>query len=55
MFFNSLLLLGAGTLVAAKSEFVGMNIAGFEFGCLIDGTCPTGSAQPPLGVGPTQV
>ncbi|KAH8676452.1 glycoside hydrolase superfamily, partial [Tricladium varicosporioides] len=26
----------------------GINIAGFEFGCLIDGTCPISSASPPL-------
>jgi hypothetical protein len=32
-----------------------MNIAGFEFGCEIDGTCPTGSAIPPLSDGPGQM
>ncbi|PVH71778.1 glycoside hydrolase family 5 protein [Cadophora sp. DSE1049] len=26
-----------------------MNIAGFEFGCEIDGTCPTGKSQSPMG------
>lgn len=26
----------------------GINIAGFEFGCEIDGTCPTSSVSPPL-------
>ncbi|KAK0112624.1 hypothetical protein ONS95_014365 [Cadophora gregata] len=26
-----------------------MNIAGFEFGCEIDGTCPTGKTQSPMG------
>ncbi|KAE9381822.1 glycoside hydrolase family 5 protein [Stipitochalara longipes BDJ] len=25
-----------------------MNVAGFEFGCLIDGTCPLDTIQPPL-------
>ncbi|KAH7409723.1 glycoside hydrolase superfamily, partial [Cadophora sp. MPI-SDFR-AT-0126] len=26
-----------------------MNLAGFEFGCEIDGTCPTGKSQSPMG------
>lgn len=55
MFYNTILLLGYGTLVAAKSQFVGMNMAGFEFGCDIDGSCPLSSIQSPLGVGLTQM
>ncbi|CAG8979628.1 hypothetical protein HYALB_00011991 [Hymenoscyphus albidus] len=47
MLFKSLVVLGGAALAAAKVQFMGMNIAGFEFGCLIDGTCPTGSVVPP--------
>ncbi|KAK7024697.1 glycoside hydrolase superfamily [Favolaschia claudopus] len=34
---------GAGTL-----KFVGVNIAGFDFGCTTDGSCTTSAANPPL-------
>ncbi|KAG9228258.1 glycoside hydrolase superfamily [Amylocarpus encephaloides] len=52
MFLKALFFAG---LAIAKVQFMGMNIAGFEFGCLIDGTCPTSSAQPPLADGPGQM
>ncbi|KAL2285260.1 hypothetical protein FJTKL_08220 [Diaporthe vaccinii] len=42
----------AVTLVAtaaAQVQFLGVAIAGGDFGCQIDGTCPTGSTQLPLG------
>lgn len=32
-----------------KVQYMGMNIAGFEFGCEIDGTCPIGKSQSPMG------
>lgn len=35
--------------VAAQVQFLGVAIAGGDFGCQIDGTCPTGSTQLPLG------
>lgn len=35
--------------VAAQVQFMGVAIAGGDFGCEIDGTCPTGSTQLPLG------
>ncbi|KAM7219672.1 glycoside hydrolase superfamily [Rhypophila decipiens] len=41
-----------GTLLqlgAAKVQFLGMAISGGDFGCQIDGSCPTGSSQLPLG------
>lgn len=42
----------AVTLVAtaaAQVQFLGVAIAGGDFGCQIDGSCPTGSTQLPLG------
>lgn len=36
-------------LVGAQVEFLGVAIAGGDFGCQITGTCPTGSTQLPLG------
>lgn len=50
MFLYTFLL--AVTLVAtaaAQVQFLGVAIAGGDFGCQIDGTCPTGSTQLPLG------
>ncbi|KAL1864617.1 hypothetical protein Daus18300_007634 [Diaporthe australafricana] len=50
MFLNTFVL--AVTLVAtaaAQVQFLGVAIAGGDFGCQIDGTCPTGSTQLPLG------
>ncbi|KAK3314301.1 cellulase [Apodospora peruviana] len=35
-------------LAAAKVQFLGMGIAGGDFGCEIDGSCPTSSTQLPL-------
>ncbi|KAI1429415.1 endoglucanase 2 [Xylaria sp. FL1777] len=39
----------------AKVQFLGVAIAGGDFGCQIDGTCPPESAQLPLSDGPTQM
>lgn len=50
MFVNTFVL--AVTLVAtaaAQVQFLGVAIAGGDFGCQIDGSCPTGSTQLPLG------
>lgn len=52
MLLDSLLV--AASLVAsgaAQVQFLGVAIAGGDFGCQIDGTCPTGSTQLPLGSG----
>jgi len=32
----------------ALTQYAGVNIAGFDFGCTTDGTCVTSSAYPPL-------
>ncbi|PMD31203.1 glycoside hydrolase family 5 protein [Hyaloscypha variabilis F] len=48
MFLSSLLILGAVRAVLGKTQLYGMNIAGFEFGCLITGDCPLDTIQPPL-------
>lgn len=42
-------------MVAATSQYVGMNIAGFEFGCDIEGNCPLASIKSPVGVAPAQM
>ncbi|KAI1173732.1 endoglucanase 2 [Nemania sp. FL0916] len=39
----------------AQVQFLGVAIAGGEFGCQINGTCPPTSAQLPLKDGPTQM
>lgn len=48
MFLSSLVILGAVQAVLAKTQLFGINIAGFEFGCQITGTCPLDTIQPPL-------
>ncbi|KAH6718264.1 glycoside hydrolase superfamily [Leptodontidium sp. MPI-SDFR-AT-0119] len=48
MFLKSLLVLGGVPWVFGKVQYMGMSIAGFEFGCDIDGTCPIGTAQSPM-------
>ncbi|KAI0594562.1 endoglucanase 2 [Biscogniauxia sp. FL1348] len=59
MFFSILALLGLGLgllpLALAKVQFLGVAIAGGDFGCQIDGSCPTGSVQLPLDNGPSQM
>ncbi|KAI1167411.1 glycoside hydrolase superfamily [Nemania serpens] len=56
MIFSALISLAALVpAVFAKVQFLGVAIAGGEFGCQIDGTCPPSSAQLPLGDGPTQM
>lgn len=47
LFFLQLVLLAASAL--AQVQFLGVAIAGGDFGCQIDGSCPTGSTQLPLG------
>ena len=46
----SFFLVGATLLSSALAavQYAGVNIAGFDFGCLIDGTCPTSSVVAPL-------
>ncbi|RDL29985.1 (Trans)glycosidase [Venustampulla echinocandica] len=48
MFLKCLILMGGAAVAVAKVQFIGMNIAGFEFGCQINGSCPISSATPPL-------
>lgn len=48
MIAQSLLLLGLSALAQAKVQFLGVAIAGGDFGCQIDGSCPLGSVQLPL-------
>jgi endoglucanase len=45
MFFQKVVLLGLATFVSAKVQYLGVAIAGGDFGCQIDGTCPTSSVQ----------
>lgn len=47
--FSYLLAVTLAASVAAQVEFLGVAISGGDFGCQIDGTCPTGSTQLPLG------
>ncbi|KAI1496905.1 endoglucanase 2 [Biscogniauxia marginata] len=51
----ALLGLGSAPLALAKVQFLGVAIAGGDFGCQIDGSCPTGSVQLPLNDGPSQM
>lgn len=44
-----LLAASLATCAAAQVQFLGVAIAGGDFGCQIDGSCPTGSTQLPLG------
>lgn len=48
MYFNKFLLLSAIPVAFAKVQYLGVAIAGGDFGCQIDGSCPTGSTQLPL-------
>ncbi|KAK1752867.1 glycoside hydrolase superfamily [Echria macrotheca] len=45
---KSLVFLGAAGLAAARVQFLGVSIAGGDFGCTIDGTCSLSSTQIPL-------
>ncbi|OTA88979.1 glycoside hydrolase family 5 protein [Hypoxylon sp. CO27-5] len=49
MHFKTFFLLAAARIVIAKVQFLGVAIAGGDFGCQIDGSCPLGSTQLPLG------
>ncbi|GAP87480.2 putative endoglucanase viii [Rosellinia necatrix] len=55
MAFLSFLFLALFPPVFGKVQLLGVAIAGGEFGCQIDGTCPPESAQLPLNDGPTQM
>lgn len=49
MFSTPLAILGLAAAVAqAKVQFLGVSISGGDFGCTIDGSCPTGQVQLPL-------
>ncbi|KAI5863334.1 glycoside hydrolase family 5 protein [Durotheca rogersii] len=49
MYFKNVIpLLAAAPAVLAKVQFLGVAIAGGDFGCEIDGSCPIGSSQLPL-------
>jgi endoglucanase len=45
MLWGKLIVLAATSFAYAKVQFLGVAIAGGDFGCLIDGTCPTSSVQ----------
>ncbi|KAI0841484.1 glycoside hydrolase family 5 protein [Hypoxylon sp. FL0890] len=49
MYFKTFFLLAAARIVLAKVQFLGVAIAGGDFGCQIDGSCPLSSTQLPLG------
>ncbi|KAI0971201.1 endoglucanase 2 [Xylaria arbuscula] len=55
MYFSTFLSLAILPTAFAKVQFLGVAIAGGDFGCQIDGTCPLGSAQLPLSDGPSQM
>ncbi|KAI0455475.1 endoglucanase 2 [Xylaria acuta] len=55
MYFPAFVSLALLPAVFAKVQFLGVAVAGGEFGCQIDGTCPPESAQLPLSDGPTQM
>ncbi|OTB08545.1 glycoside hydrolase family 5 protein [Hypoxylon sp. CI-4A] len=48
MYFTTFFLLATAHVVFAKVQFLGVAIAGGDFGCQIDGTCSLGSTQLPL-------
>ncbi|KAJ2971270.1 hypothetical protein NUW58_g9465 [Xylaria curta] len=55
MYYSAFVSLALLPAVFAKVQFLGVAIAGGEFGCQIDGTCPPGAAQLPLKDGPAQI
>ncbi|KAI1384400.1 glycoside hydrolase family 5 protein [Hypoxylon trugodes] len=48
MHFKTFFLVAAARVVLARVQFLGVAIAGGDFGCQIDGSCSTGSTQLPL-------
>ncbi|KAK0714056.1 glycoside hydrolase superfamily [Lasiosphaeria miniovina] len=48
MLSKSLVYSALVSLAAARVQYLGVGIAGGDFGCQIDGSCPTGSTQLPL-------
>ncbi|KAI3338828.1 endoglucanase 2 [Ustulina deusta] len=55
MYISPVLSLALLPAAFAKVQFLGVAIAGGDFGCQIDGTCPPESAQLPLSDGPSQM
>ncbi|KAI0405466.1 endoglucanase 2 [Xylaria palmicola] len=55
MHFSALVSFALLPTVFGEVQLLGVAIAGGEFGCQIDGTCPPASAQLPLSDGPTQM
>ncbi|KAI0883503.1 glycoside hydrolase family 5 protein [Annulohypoxylon maeteangense] len=47
MYFKTFFLLATARVVLAKVQFLGVAIAGGDFGCQIDGSCPLKSTQLP--------
>lgn len=47
MFFRNFVLLASAPIALAKVQFLGVAIAGGDFGCQIDGNCPLSSTQIP--------
>lgn len=45
MLLHSLVIFASIPLAFARVQFLGVAIAGGDFGCQIDGTCPTSSVQ----------
>ncbi|KAK8048286.1 glycoside hydrolase family 5 protein [Apiospora phragmitis] len=54
MLFHNFVLLGLAPIALAKVQYLGVAIAGGDFGCQIDGTCPLSSVQL-AGDGPDQM
>ncbi|KAI1760679.1 glycoside hydrolase family 5 protein [Hypoxylon sp. FL1150] len=48
MYFEKFFLLSLIPVAFAKVQYLGVAIAGGDFGCQINGSCPTGSTQLPL-------
>ncbi|KAG4442540.1 hypothetical protein IFR05_001952 [Cadophora sp. M221] len=48
MLLKSLLVLGGVPWVFGKVQYMGVNIAGLEFGCDIDGSCPLSTSKSPM-------
>ncbi|KAK9414202.1 putative Glycoside hydrolase superfamily [Seiridium unicorne] len=45
MFLSTFVTIGLVSIASAKVQYLGVAIAGGDFGCQIDGTCPTSSVQ----------
>ncbi|KAI1144428.1 glycoside hydrolase family 5 protein [Hypoxylon sp. FL0543] len=49
MYFKTFFLLATARVILAKVQFLGVAMAGGDFGCQVDGSCPLSSTQLPLG------